>query len=207
MTDATAPSEPTAADRTPPSLDEFLGVEHRSRWRRWALYGIPALLVLLAVLYVVRNAGDGRPDYITADVTQRSLDLTVTATGNLRPTNQVEVGSEVSGRIDQVLVDVNDQVARGQVLARINTDVIEDQIQQSRASLTAARAQVAQARATLEVDAAQLERLREVHRLSGGKVPSSTELETAEANVARAAPGSIRRWPTSRPPRRNCPPA
>src|SRR5690606_36098629 len=132
-----------------PSLDEFLGVEQRPRWRRWALDGIPALLVLLIVLYVVRNAGDGRPDYITVEVARRPLDLTVTATGNLRPTNQVEVGSEVSGRIDQVLVDVNDQVARGQILARINTDVIEDQIQQSRANLDAARAQFAQARATL----------------------------------------------------------
>ncbi len=43
-----------------------------------------------------------KPDYITAEVESRSLDLTVTATGNLRPTNQVEVGSEVSGRIDRI---------------------------------------------------------------------------------------------------------
>jgi HlyD family secretion protein len=118
-------------------------------------------------------------------VARHSLDLTVTATGNQRPTKQVQVGSEVSGRIDRVLVDVNDRVGQGQVLAQINTDVIQDQIRQAQADLNAARASVAQAGATLDVDSAQLARLRDVYRLSGGKVPSKTELEAAEANVKR----------------------
>src|SRR5690606_17779264 len=51
------------------------------------------------------------------------------------------------------------------------------------------RAAVAQARATLDVDTAQLARLREVQRLSVGKVPSRTELEAAEANAARSRAG------------------
>jgi HlyD family secretion protein len=167
------------------SVNEFLGVEERPRWRRWAKYWIPGLVVLLIALYFVNRGGGDKPEYITETVAERSLDIEVTATGNLRPTNQVDVGSEVSGRIDRVLVDVNDRVARGQVLAQINTDIIEDQIRQSRANLDAARAQVAQARATLALDTAQLTRLQEVHRLSDGKVPSQTELEAAEANVAR----------------------
>jgi HlyD family secretion protein len=82
-------------------------------------------------------------------------------------------------------VDYNDRVARGQVLARINTVVIEDKIKQAQANLNAARASVAQAGATLGVDSAQLARLQEVYRLSAGKVPSKTELEAAEANVKR----------------------
>ncbi len=158
---------------------------NRAWWRRKRVW-IPALLALLAVLGFVLFSGEEEgPDYITAEVERRSLDLTVTATGSLRPTNLVEVGSEVSGRIDQVYVDVNDRVDRGQVIARINTDVIGDQITQGRASLDAARAQVAQARATLEVDEAQLARLVEVQRLSDGRVPSQTELEQAEASVRR----------------------
>lgn len=174
------------AGEQPPSVDEFLGVEQRPRWRRWAKFWIPGLLVLLLALWYFGTGGDEKPNYITEAVTQRSLDLTVTATGNLRPTNQVDVGSEVSGKIDRVYVDVNDRVSRGQVLAQINTDVIEDQIRQSQANLQAARAQVAQAQASLNVDSAQLNRLREVYRLSDGKVPSRTELEAAEANVARS---------------------
>jgi HlyD family secretion protein len=173
------------AEGPPPSVEEFLGVEKRPRWKRWAKFWVPGLIVVLLVLWFVSRGGDAGPQYITQTVTQRSLDLTVTATGNLRPTNQVDVGSEVSGKIDRVYVDVNDRVARGQVLARINTDVIEDQIRQSQANLDAARAQVAQARATINVDSAQLARLREVYRVSDGKVPSRTELEAAEANVAR----------------------
>ena len=167
------------------SVDEFLGPTTRPRWRRWAKYWIPGLLVLLLAAWYFGGSGDDKPQYITETVTERSLDLTVTATGNLRPTNQVQVGSEVSGRIDRVLVDVNDRVAQGQVLAQINTDVIDDQIRQARANLDAARAQVAQARATLNVDTAQLARLQEVSRLSGGRVPAKAEMETAEANVAR----------------------
>jgi len=173
------------ASQEPETIDEFLGAKPRPRWRRWAKYWIPAAIVLLLAGTYFATRGDDKPDYITETVANRSLDLTVTATGNLRPTNQVDVGSEVSGRIDAVLVDVNDRVARGQVLARINTDVIEDQIKQSQANLNAARASVAQAGATFDVDNAQLARLQEVYRLSGGKVPSKTELESAEANVKR----------------------
>jgi len=178
-------SSPIVSDGHAQSVNEFLGVSERPRWRRWAKYWIPALVVILAVLVYFARKDENKPQYITEAVSERSLDIEVTATGNLRPTNQVDVGSEVSGRIDAVLVDVNDRVARGQVMARINTDIIDDQIKQGRANLDAARAQVAQARATLGVDNAQLSRLQEVHRLSGGKVPSQTELEAAQANVLR----------------------
>jgi HlyD family secretion protein len=182
MNDTTATFTTAGAPQT---VNAFLGVEERPLWRRWAIFWIPGLLMLALVLYFVFRGGDDKPQYITEVVSERSLDIEVTATGNLRPTNQVDVGSEVSGRIDRVLVDVNDRVARGQVLAQINTDIIDDQIRQGRANLDAARAQVAQARATFGVDTAQLTRLQEVHRLSGGKVPSQTELEAAEANVLR----------------------
>jgi HlyD family secretion protein len=170
-------------------LDEFLGTSERPRWRRWAKYWIPALLVLVVLIIVLASRGGNKTDYITEPVTRQSLALSVAATGNLRPTNQVQVGSEVSGRIDAVLVDVNDRVARGQVLARINTDVIDDQIRQAQADLNSAHASVAQAGATLDVDSAQLARLQEVYRLSGGKVPSKTELESAQANVKRDRAG------------------
>lgn len=167
-------------------IGEYLESGKPRKWykRRW-VWLLAALVVLLILMATVFSKGDNGPNYITAPVEERSLDLSVTATGNLRPTNQVEVGSEVSGRIDDVLVDVNDVVTRGQVLARINTDVIEDQITQGRANLNAARASVLQAQATLQADAAQLSRLQEVQRLSGGRVPSQAEMEQAEAAVRR----------------------
>ncbi|MWV28614.1 efflux RND transporter periplasmic adaptor subunit [Aurantiacibacter rhizosphaerae] len=180
---------------TEQDIGEYLDTGKPRKWykRRW-VWVVAAIVLLLILLSTVFSEDETGPDYITAEVEERSLDLTVTATGNLRPTNQVEVGSEVSGRLDAVLVDVNDIVSRGQVLARINTDVIQDQITQSRANLNASRAAVLQAQATLDADLAQLERLREVSRLSGGRVPAKAEMEQAEAavNRGRAAVASAR---------------
>ena len=173
-------------DTNAQSIDEFLGNGESKIWWKRPIFWVPALLLIAgAIGYAIFGTDDNQVQYVTEEVESRSLDLVVTATGNLRPTNQVEVGSEVSGRIDSVLVDVNDVVSRGQVLARINTDVIQDQITQSRANLSAARASVEQARATLEVDQAQLARLQEVYRLSDGRVPSRAEMEAAEGGVRR----------------------
>ena len=168
-------------------IDEFLGTKPKPRWRRTMKFWLPALVLILLALGLSQCfGGEEGPTYITEDVVERSLDLTVTATGNLRPTNQVEVGSEISGRIDRIAADVNDRVQRGQLLAIVNTDIIDDQITQARASLGATRAQIAQARAQLSVDQAQLQRLRNVFELSDGKVPSRLELEQAEAAVNRS---------------------
>jgi len=171
----------------PPSVDEFLGTKPRPRWRRTMKYWLPALIVilLLALILSAVFSEKPKPDYITAPVTQESLALSVTATGNLRPTNQVEVGAEVTGPVDSVLVDVNDRVTKGQVIAVINTEIIDQQIAQSRANLNAARAALAQAQATLDIDKVQLARFEEVRRLSDGRVPSQIEIEQAEAAVER----------------------
>jgi HlyD family secretion protein len=67
----------------------------------------------------------------------------------------------------------------------INTEIIDQQIAQSRANLNAARAALGQAQATFEIDQVQLARLEEVRKLSGGRVPSQIEVERAEAAVAR----------------------
>lgn len=167
-------------------LAAFLGSKPVPRWRRHAKWVVVGVVVLLLVLVLARCArGNAAPDYITEPVRRGALDLTVTATGSIRPTNIVQVGSEVSGRIDSIFVDVNDRVTKGQVIAIINTDIIDDQIRQARANLAAAHAAVMQARATFEVDQAQLARLEAVYRASAGKVPSQTELQAAQGAVAR----------------------
>lgn len=170
-----------------PSVEEFLGTKLRPRWQRTMKYWLPALIVvlLLALILSAIFSEKPKPDYITATVAQESLALSVTATGNLRPTNQVEVGAEVTGPVDSVLVDVNDRVTKGQVIAVINTEIIDQQVALSRANLSAARAALAQAQATLDIDKVQLARFEEVRRLSDGRVPSQIEVEQAEAAVER----------------------
>ena len=115
-----------------------------------------------------------------------SLTVTVTATGNLEPTNQVDVGSEVSGLVEAVFVDDNDRVTVNQVLARLDISKLEDAVVNNRAALASAEARVLQATASVTEARANLTRLQRVAELSGGKVPSQAELETAEASLARA---------------------
>jgi HlyD family secretion protein len=126
------------------------------------------------------------PTFATQPVTRGTLRLQVTANGTLQPTRSVNIGSELSGTVARVLVDVNDRVQRGQVLVELDTAKLSDQILRSRASLASARARVAQAGATLKEAQGNLARLEEVARLSGGKVPSAAELDTGRAAVERA---------------------
>jgi HlyD family secretion protein len=160
----------------------------RWRWGRW-LIGLVAVLVMTfggARLLQSNNTAD-IPRYVTETVTRGELHVKVSATGTLQPTNTVDVGSELSGLIDAVFVDENDSVNKGQVLARLDTSKLQDAITKSEAALASAQARLAQANATVKESTASLERLREVSRLSDGKVPSKAEMETAEATLERAA--------------------
>jgi HlyD family secretion protein len=119
-------------------------------------------------------------------VVRGNLTVTVTANGTLQPTRSVNVGSELSGTVARVLVDINDRVKRGQVLVELDTAKLRDQISRSRATLASNQAKVAQAVATVKEARGNLARMQEVQRLSGGKVPSQAELETAQATLERA---------------------
>ncbi|MEJ5977972.1 efflux RND transporter periplasmic adaptor subunit [Novosphingobium sp. PS1R-30] len=169
------------------NLDEFLGVKPQPAWYRYAKWGGVVVVVLILVLVLARCVGgSSEPEYTTVAVERGHLVTTVSATGKLAPTNQVTVGSQLSGLVVKVLVDVNDRVVAGQALAEIDPEQIDDQIRQGQAQVAAQQAQVGQARATVAEAQAQLARLEEVYRLSNGKVPSGTELQTGRANAQRA---------------------
>src|SRR3546814_3354135 len=127
------------------------------------------------------GGGSDDGDDCTQEAKRGDLRVSVWATGNVAPTSQVDVGSELSGLVEQVLVDDNDRVVRGQVLAILDTSRLDDAVIRARAGLSAAQAQVVQARASRAESQAALSRLREVSRLSGGKVPAKTEMEAAVA--------------------------
>ena len=174
----------------PEDITKILGGERsgsRSRYGRW-FTGAAALVLLAALAYFMFRSGNdtARPQYVTDEVRRGGLIVTVSATGHLQPTNPVDVGSELSGTIEQVFVDDNDRVAKGQVLARLDVSKLRDQVARSRAALAAAEAQLKLMQATDSEAQANLARLKQVAQLSGGKVPSKAEMETAEATLARA---------------------
>lgn len=156
-----------------------------SRRRLWlAASGLSVLLLMLAL--AMRGGSDSRGRYVTEPAATGNLLVVVSATGTLQPTTSIDVGSEQSGTLAAVLVQENDHVKRGQLLAQLDLAKLQDAVSKSRAALAAAEASVAQAKATVTEAKASLARMRQVAELSGGKVPAKTELETAEAALERA---------------------
>ena len=163
-------------------------------WKRpvvWISLGV--LLVIGAGIYFwqEQQKANAAPSYTTEAVTKGDLTLTVTANGTLQPTRSVNIGSELSGTVSRVLVDVNDIVKKGQVLVELDTAKLNDQIVRSRAAVAAAQAAVALAGATVKEAQGNLARLEEVSRLSSGKVPSRAELDTGRAVLERAKANAL----------------
>ncbi|MFA7239817.1 MAG: efflux RND transporter periplasmic adaptor subunit [Sulfuricellaceae bacterium] len=157
-----------------------------SRLKRFLLLGAVALVAILLVFAWNSTKSGNQVQYQTQEIKRGSLIVTVSATGTLQPTNQVEVGSEISGTLKTVEADYNNVVKRGQVLARIDTAKLEAQVRQTAASLDAARARVLQTRATVTEARAKFERLAQVQEASAGKVPSKSEMDGARATLDRA---------------------
>jgi HlyD family secretion protein len=178
----------TSQNQQGTSLKKLIGSQTSGLLRRRWLWLAGALGVMAVILFLFLITGEetATPRYRTEAIEVGTLVVKVSATGNLQPTNQVEVGSELSGIIDQVFVDDNDQVKKGQELARLDTSKLQDAVAKSRANLVAAEAQVLQTQATAAEARAALARYQQVAQLSGGKVPSKNEMDIAEATLKRA---------------------
>lgn len=153
-------------------------------WKQWIVWGVVALVLLLIAYFVFSRSGGEDKRYVTQEVTRDSLTVTVTATGNLEPRNQVDIGSELSGTIRTVNVDFNDTVKAGQVLAVLDTSRLNAQVLQAESSLSSAEARVLQADANVKQARANYARLLKVRELSGNKLPSQQDLDLAESTVA-----------------------
>ncbi len=171
---------------------KILGIDHASgrarRRKRW--FGLVLLMIVAvsATTIIWKRAADksNTIHYKTQEVRRGDLTVIVTATGTLQPTNEVDVGSELSGIIKSVEVDYNDQVKVGQVLCRLDTSKLEAQVTQSKAALESAKAKVLQAQASVRETRSKLLQLQRVRQLSNNKVPSQSELDAAEAAFERA---------------------
>lgn len=166
------------------------------RWA-WLLAAGLAGLVLVAVLFWQSGGSPDAAAYTTEPARRGELVVRVSATGHLEPTNQVEVGSELSGIVDAVLADFNDRVHAGQVLARLDTDTLQAAVLQSEAALAAALAHVSQVEATVEETRLKLERCKRLaearlcpdEELDGSRAAhrrAQADLASAEAQVAEA---------------------
>jgi macrolide-specific efflux system membrane fusion protein len=141
------------------------------------------------------------PPVRTAPVVLGDVEKTVTALGSVKPKNYVDVGTQVSGQLRKVRVEVGDQVTKGQLLAEIDPTVYETRVRADRARAQDLKAQLAQQRAQLELARRQDARNRQLFaegvisrdaleigdaalRVAAGRVASlGAQIEEAEATL------------------------
>ncbi len=192
---ARAPTSPrqtaAPATTTPPPAETSGGLDladpPRRRWVRYLLAALVLLALGAAARFWLAESTPEGPRYKTVTVERGDLVVKVTATGQLQPVTQVDVGTEVSGTIDEVLVDFNDRVTKGQVLARLDPDTFQAKKRQAEAALTLALAGVKEAEATA-IETAN--KLRRVQDLIAKRMSSQEELDTA-AGAARRAEAAL----------------
>jgi len=123
--------------------------DNRSPVKRWLVWIVLFAVAGSGLWYWLGAASQQKlPLYVTESVVRTDIIVQVTATGTVEPTNKVEISSELSGTVRSVEADYNDLVTKGQILARLDTDKLEANVELSRASLTATQARLAEATAT-----------------------------------------------------------
>lgn len=184
-----APFEPPGTARA--DVEAVLGAaarlaRSRARRRRTLLAAFAVAALAGGGAWWTLGRGDAPTVYTTGTAGRGDLVVTVTATGSLYPTNEVEVSSEQSGTVKAVHVDYNSPVRKGDVIAELDPDKLEMAVKSAEARLASARAGVADAEATIAETRADLDRKTV---LAGTKAASRADLDTAEAAYRRAAAG------------------
>lgn len=153
--------------------------------RRWGLR-VFVILALAGLGYgaYLWSAGGTTVSYTTSELKPGNLTVIVTATGSVEPTVQVDVSSEQSGTVREVLVDYNSEVKKGDVLARLDTDKLNADLKAKEAALASARASVSKAEADEQSAKAKLDRLT---TLVSSRVSTQQDLDTAEYTFQAAS--------------------
>ncbi len=143
------------------------------RMRRLGLIGLLLVAAAGGAWYVAGPHPTGAALYRTARVERGPLTASVSATGTLNAVITVQVGSQVSGQIKQLMADFNSTVKKGQLIARIDPQTFEAVVHQAQADVDNARAAVLNQEAALEKARADVENAR-------------ASLAVAKANTAKA---------------------
>jgi HlyD family secretion protein len=187
---ATSPSDAPVKPPGQGDIAKLLAEPAARPWYRRPMLWTLVVLTLLATggawWWWSQKAANEAPTYNTQAAARGNLTLTVMANGTIQPTRSINIGSELSGTVLKVNVDVNDRITKGQVLVVLDTAKLRDQILRSKAAVAAANAKVAQTGATIKEATAAVGRLDAVAALSGGKVPSKAELDSGRATLSRA---------------------
>jgi len=160
-----------------------------------AIAGVVLVLVPVRVSGVVATTTPS--PFVTAPVVQGDLAIKVTATGTVEPVRLVEVSTELSGTIAEVLVQTNDRVRVGQVLAVLDTSTTRLEHKRAEAAVRAARARLAEVGALREASSRELSRkthlarqqlttARDLDQATLASEQSKSKIEALRAELALA---------------------
>jgi len=155
------------------------------KWRIWTIIFIGVMLVAV-YLFFSRDSKQMAYRYVTEALKRNDLSLTVSASGYIQPLESVDVGTEVSGTIDEVYVDYNDQVKKGQLLASLDTTKYQSAYDKAKAALQIAKAALESAQAQQYQAETTMERYKELRRSSGGTLPTQSDWDREWANYLLA---------------------
>jgi len=148
---------------------------------------IAIVLILLFVLYRCTAGGEDAPEYQTQVVEKTNVVSRVSTSGSLQAVVTVDVGSQVSGRIQELYADFNSKVKKGEKIAKIDPSLFQASVVQAEANVMAARANVTR----LEITADDAERqARRASEVFAQRLISETERDNTVA-TARAARASV----------------
>lgn len=159
-------------------LEKELGRVDGRKWlRRLGVLLAIAALVGAMMVWRAKTAPKPPPKYVTGQLTKGDVLETIQSTGQVQPLTQVQVGAQVSGRINKVFVDFNSQVKSGDVLAEIDPTLFGAAIDQNRAALESAQASVTHADAALVTAKQRYDRAK---KLVAEGIGSQADLDTAQ---------------------------
>ncbi len=149
---------------------------------------IPVLVVAggVAGFIVWRNRAPAPPKFVTTPLEKGNIVGRVTATGTLSALVTVQVGAQVSGRIQLLNADFNAKVTKGQVLAKLDPELFAAALLQASANEKAAAANVAKAKAQTADSERKLRRAKE---LAAGKLIAPADLDAAQADFEVSTAG------------------
>ena len=153
-----------------------MAAKRKSGWGKWIAFLVLAAAVVAGIAWYRKGPKDDAPDYKTAAITRGDITQLVTANGPLSPVKNVQVGSQVSGIINEIKVDFNSRVKAGEVIAQIDPSAYQRTVEQ-------ADAEVANAKAALEL--AEVEAHR-AEQLSASQLIPKADADRARAELSQA---------------------
>ncbi|MBQ5496804.1 MAG: efflux RND transporter periplasmic adaptor subunit [Prevotella sp.] len=120
--------------------------------RKIGLIILGIIVVAIAVILIVKAKKSANKELVirTHVVAEYTVENTVTATGTIEPVETVEVGTQVSGKVEKIYVDFNDVVKKGQLMAELDKQTLNQSLSRAKASLTSAESQLNYAKLTYE---------------------------------------------------------